>query len=104
MDVPAALDVLLVHLANMHYQEQQLQQLRRRFVAWLPWLKNATKAEVQVHPVGQGNAFRLEAKWPEGMHSKVYDIAGVLRLGRVGCTKDYARAFVKEVLEKRGVL
>jgi hypothetical protein len=88
----------------MHHQERQLQQLRRRFVEWLPWLKNATKADVQVSPVGQGNAFRLTATWPDGTHTKTYDIAGILRLGRVGCTKDYARAFVKEVLGRRGVL
>lgn len=92
----------------MHYQEQQLQQLRGRFRTWLPWLKMATKAEVQIHPLGQGNHFKLMAIWwedgEEKIHEKVYDTAYLLRLGKVGCTKDYARAFVKEVLEKRGVL
>lgn len=104
MDEAAALDVLFVHVSNMHYQEQVLQQLRRRFSSWLPWLELATKADVQVTPTGQGNAFNLVARWPGGEHTKVYDIAGVLRMGARSCTKDYARAFVKEVLEKRGVL
>lgn len=98
------MDVLLVHVSNMPYQEQVLQQLRRRFAAWLPWLKIATKAEVRIAPTGQGNAFKLVAKWADGEHEKLYDVAGVLRQGTRGCTKDYARAFVKEVLEKRGVL
>lgn len=68
----------------------------------------ATKADVQIHPLGQGNHFKLFATWREGdeekTHEKVYDTAYLLRLGHVSCTKDYARAFVKEVLEKRGVL
>lgn len=104
MDEVATVDVLLRHGSNMHYQEQVLQQLRRRFVAWLPWLKNATKADVQVTPTGQGNGFNLVAKWADGEHSKLYDVAAVLRMGTRGCTKDYARDFVREVLGKRGVL
>lgn len=92
----------------MHHQEQQLQRLRGRFNAWLPWLKLATQANVQVLPLGQGNAFKLLATWKEQgqekTHEKAYDVATLLRMGNVGCTKDYARAFVKEVLGKRGVL
>lgn len=104
MDESASMVVLLFHVSNMPYQEQVLQQLKRRFTAWLPWLKLATKAEVHLALTGQGNAFRIVAKWPDGEHEKLYDIAGVLRMGVRSCTKDYARAFVKEVLEKRGVL
>lgn len=94
----------------MHHQEQQLQRLRGRFSTWLSWLRQATNADVRILPLGQGNAFKLRAIWKgkddgqEQTHEKVYDVAVLLRMGNVGCTKDYARAFVKEVLEKRGVL
>lgn len=88
----------------MYQQERQLQLLRQRFATWLPWLRNATKANVVLTPTGQGNAFTLTATWRDGEHKKHYDSAAVLKQGRVGCTKDYARAFVREVLERRGVL
>lgn len=92
----------------MHYQEQQLQRLRGLFKGWLPWMTKATQATVQIHPLGQGNHFKLLAIWrkdgEELLHEKVYDVATLLRMGKVGCTKDYARAFVREVLEKRGVV
>lgn len=64
----------------------------------------ATKADVAVLPLGSGNAFKLKATWIGGEHEKTYDGAYLLRLGFVSCVKDYARTFVKEVLEKRGVL
>ena len=88
----------------MYHQERQLQQLRLRFSNWLPYLRMATKAEVEILPAGTGNAFIVKATWRDGEHSKAYDAAHILRLGYVSCVKDYARAFVKEVLEKRGVL
>lgn len=88
----------------MYHQERQLQQLRSRFRSWLPYLRMATKAEVEVLPAGVGNAFIIKATWNGGEHVKVYDAAHLLRLGYVSCVKDYARAFVKEVLETRGVL
>lgn len=92
----------------MYHQEQQLQRLRGRFTAWLPWLKQATYADVRILPLGQGNAFKIQAKWradeKEQVYEKSYDIALLLKMGNVGCTKDYARAFVREVLERRGAL
>ncbi len=89
----------------MYPQTRQLQQLKRRFVEWLPWLRQATQAEVTIVSVDANGGFKLVAKWRDaGEHEKIYDVAAVLRQGRVSCTKDYARAFVREVLGKRGVL
>lgn len=91
----------------MYQQERQLQHLRQRFGQWLIWLSNATKAEVRIAPAGpgKGNAFYVIASWPENQeYKKLYDAATVLRQGRVGCMKDYARVFVAEVLKERGVL
>ncbi len=51
-----------------------------------------------------GNTFDVTAKWPEGEHTKVFDPAWVIRMGRVSCAKEYAMTFVREVLQKRGVL
>lgn len=93
-------------MPNMHYQERQLQLLRRRFVQWTPWLVQATKASVRISPLGdgKGNAFKVIATWDGGEHEKVFDIGRLLQQGHVSCTRDYARAFVKEVLGKRGIL
>jgi hypothetical protein len=88
----------------MYQPERQLQQLRQRFAAWLPWLKQALKADVTISPTGQGNCFVVTARWNDGEHRKVYDGAAVIAQGRVRCTKDYARSFMQEVLQKRGVL
>lgn len=88
----------------MYQQERLLQLLKQRFAAWLPWLRNAVKAEVELRPTGRGNSFTLIARWSGGEHSKLYDHASVLQQGRVACVKDYGRTFVREVLEKRGVL
>ena len=87
----------------MYQQEQALQRLRRSFDLWLPWLRTATYAAVKISPTGQGNAFAVTATWKEGEYRKVYD-ASALKQWRVTCTKDYARAFVREVLEKRGAI
>lgn len=91
----------------MYQQERQLQHLRQRFNHWLGWLSNATKAEVRLSSAGEGkgNAFYVIASWPTDQeYKKLYDVATVLRQGRVGCMKDYARVFVAEVLKERGVL
>lgn len=89
----------------MYHQERLLQSLRQRFMLWLPWLNNATKSAVTISPLNNGNAFVLTARWAaDGEYRKVYDAAAVLKQGRVGCTKDYARKFVEEVLRERGVL
>lgn len=89
----------------MYHQERLLQRLRLRFDGWLPWLCNATKANVSIVASGGGNAFTLIAKWPaDGEYRKVYDAAAVLRQGRVVCVKDYAREFVAGVLKARGVM
>ena len=80
-----------------------LQEVKRRFTLWLPWVRDATKADVELTPLG-GGAFAVVAKWAGGEHRKIFDAAEVLRQGRVRCAKDYARSFVKEVLGKRGVL
>ena len=96
--------MLLGHVSTMHREARQLQLLRQRFIQWMPWLRNATKADVVFTPAALNGNFTVTASWAGGEHSKIYDAATILRMGRVGCTKDYARAFVKEVLEKRGVL
>jgi len=89
----------------MYQQEKQLQRLRQRFITWLPYLKNATKAEVRIAPLAQGNSFYIIASWEPGKeYKKLYDVATVLRQGRVRCVKDYAMVFVQEVLHERGVL
>lgn len=89
----------------MYQQERQLQLLRQRYTLWLPWLANATKADVRVASAGTGNSFYIVATWPENQeYRKLYDVATVLKQGRVGCVKDYARVFVAEVLKQRGVL
>jgi hypothetical protein len=89
----------------MYQQERQLQLLRQRFLNWLPYLQTATMATVRISPSGQGNGFFLIASWaPDKEYKKVYDVATVLRQGRVRCVKDYARAFIQEVLKERGVL
>ncbi len=89
----------------MYQQERVLQRLRQRYQAWLPWLSNATKATVTISSSGNGNGFIVVARWgSDGEYKKLYDAAAVLRQGRVGCVKDYARAFVAEVLTQRGVL
>lgn len=96
--------MLLGHVSTMHREARQLQLLRQRFIQWLPWLRNATKSDVSFSPSAMNGNFTVTASWADGSHSKIFDAATILRMGRVGCTKDYARAFVKEVLEKRGVL
>lgn len=91
----------------MYLQERQLQKLRQRFEGWLPYLCNATHATVRIAPGGQnqGNAFFIVATWePNQEYKKLYDVATVLRQGRVRCVKDYAMVFVQEVLKERGVL
>jgi len=89
----------------MYHQERQLQLLRQRFIRWLPYLKNATKAEVRLTSLVNGNAFYVVATWPpDKEYKKLYDVATVLRQGRVRCVKDYAMVFVQEVLKERGVL
>lgn len=104
MDVLARGEVLFVHVSNMYPQQRMLQQLKRSFTQWLPWLRAATYAEVTIATAGPNSEFKVVARWKDGEHEKVYDIALMSRQGRVGCTKDYARAFVKEVLERRGAL
>lgn len=87
----------------MYQQVRLLQRLRQRFSNWLPWLASATKATVSIAPAGNG--FYVVARWgTDGEYKKLYDAATVLRQGRVGCVKDYARTFVSEVLKERGVL
>ena len=91
----------------MHHQEQQLQRLRYRFNQWLPWLRQAARAEVLTQLIGQGPNFKVTARWieegVEKQYEKTYDAALLLRIGYVSCTRDYARHFVRDVLEKRGI-
>lgn len=86
----------------MYQQERLLQLLKQRFVGYIPWLRSITYAEVELRATGHGNSFTLTARWRDGEHSRLFDAAYVLRQGRVSCTRDYARAFAREVLEKRG--
>jgi hypothetical protein len=88
----------------MYRPERILQLLRQRYVAWLPWIRQATKAQVEVLPLGHGNAFKVTATWRDGSHEKIYDAATALSQGRVRCARDFARTFVHEVLSKRGVV
>lgn len=88
----------------MYRPERLLQLLRQRYINWLPWIRQATHAKVEVHPLGHGNSFRVTATWRDGSHEKIYDAAAALSQGRVRCARDFARAFVQEVLEKRGAI
>lgn len=89
----------------MHQQQRQLQLLRQRFIRWLPYLKTATMAEVRLSAPLSSSSFYVIATWPpDKEYKKLYDVATVLRQGRVRCVKDYAMVFVQEVLKERGVL
>ena len=87
--------------------ELQLRHLRERYQHWIPWLKHALRGDVQISRTGPGEAFVVLASWrsPAGVpqtHRKEYDLSAVKT--RVGCLKDHARALIREVLEKRGVI
>jgi hypothetical protein len=92
----------------MSIYDRQLQQLRKRYQLWVPWLTKTLQASVRVEKMAQpGEAFYVSVTWKdkdgaEQTHVKHYTHAS---LGvRVACVKDYARVLIKEVYEKRGVL
>lgn len=91
----------------MSTHDRKLQQLRKRFLLWLPWLTQSMQANVRVVKAQVGEAFHVTVTWKnkdgsEGLHTKRYDHT---TLGmRIGCMKDYARILIKETLTKRGVL
>ena len=65
----------------------------------------ATHAKVDVFPTGLGSEFRITATWgKDSSHTMVVGSEFIRATGNVQCTKDYARKFIREVLEKRGVL
>lgn len=88
----------------MHSYERQLRLLKAKLVRWVPWMSRATHATIEIKYINA--AIVITARWIEGEKSyglsKAYGEEILFR--RVGCVKDYAREFVKEVLMKRGVI
>lgn len=91
-----------------------LQELLQRLQSgWLTSISRGTGARIDVEPV-PGDGFRLIARWKGGQEyarhfSKRYVLgrsyslpSSSFRLERKVC--DYAKAFMREVLEQRGVL
>jgi hypothetical protein len=83
-----------------------MHQLYRRFVVLVPWLARCTNANITVTRLPGAIEFSVEAEWEQdGVHQqyrKVYQ-PELLRQERFGCTKDLARRFIRETLEKRGI-
>lgn len=85
---------------------RMVHRLYHRLVILLPWLSRCTNARVTIPAAPVGNTFALEAEWElggeKGSYRKVFT-PDTIRQEPYRCTKDVARRFIRDVLEKRGV-